>query len=158
MTGGLTLGASGTTAHLLMELGGVTAGSGYDQVSVLAGSTLNLTNVNLDGSLINGYTPAVKGLPLVLNGSLYFLVIGAAGHTGAFANQQAADANSNGFNTITIGGAEFAISYTGNAGSSTFTGGNDVALMAIPEPCTGVMLLGGFGMFALLRGIGRRSG
>jgi len=89
---------------------------------------------------------------LVFDGSKFFLVIGASSVTGTFANQQAADGNSNGFNTITIGGAEFAISYTGNVGTNTFSGaGNDVVLMAIPEPNTWMMVLGGLGMFAMLR-------
>ena len=43
-TGALTLGATGTTAHLAMEIGGVTSGTGYDEIAVRAGSALNLTS------------------------------------------------------------------------------------------------------------------
>ena len=55
--------------------------------------------------------------------------------------------------TYTLGGQQFQISYFGNQTSpsvGTFTGGNDVVLMAIPEPNISA-LLGGFGMLALLR-------
>ena len=43
----------------------------------------------------------------------------------------------------------FKIGYSGDTGSNSFTGGNDVVLMAVPEP--GAALLGGLGMLALLR-------
>ncbi len=49
-----------------------------------------------------------------------------------------------------MGGQEFAISYqadvTANGGLGSFTGGHDVALMAIPEPNSLAMLAGSFGL------------
>ena len=153
VNGDLNLGTNATAgrAHLSMELGGTTAGTEYDQVT-LAGSTLNLNNVNLDLSLINFFTPAEatynSGTNLMnLDGEVFYLVIGAGAINGTFANQQGADSNVPGFNTITIGGHEFAISYTASSISNTFSGaGNDIALMAIPEPSTWALLLGGLGV------------
>jgi hypothetical protein len=150
-TGALALGSStGTKASLKMELGGTTAGTGYDQISTGA-TTLNLTNVNLAGSLINSFTPTnatfnTETNQFNLDGSTFYLIIGASGVNGTFANQDAADPNLSGFNTITFGGQEFAISYSASAGANTFTGGNDVALMAIPEPSTWAMLAAGLGV------------
>jgi MYXO-CTERM domain-containing protein len=52
--------------------------------------------------------------------------------------------------TFTGGGFDWQISYLANSGGSpTFTGGNDIALMVVPEP--GAALLGGLGMLVLLR-------
>jgi autotransporter-associated beta strand protein len=44
---------------------------------------------------------------------------------------------------------DWQISYTANSSSNSFTGGNDIALMAIPEPRAA--LLGGLGLLMLLR-------
>lgn len=44
---------------------------------------------------------------------------------------------------------QYQITYTADYGSTSFTGGNDVALMVIPEPS--VALLGALGCLALLR-------
>ncbi len=53
--------------------------------------------------------------------------------------------------TYTLGGQQFQISYFGNyeAAIPTFSGGNDVVLMAVPEP--GAALIGGMGVLLLLR-------
>src|SRR5205823_5770783 len=92
-TGALTLG-DGSVAHLSMKIGGTTAGTDHDQVSIAGSSTLTLTNVNLDGSLINAYTPTSATFDtgsnsLNLNGSIFYLVIGAGNTQGGgvhFAN------------------------------------------------------------------------
>ena len=43
------------------------------------------------------------------------------------------------------GGQDFIVSYFADSGTAAFTGGNDVALMAVPEPGSAVLLLGGLG-------------
>ena len=48
-----------------------------------------------------------------------------------------------------VDGQQFEVSYFGDTTANTFTGGNDVVLMAIPEPRTA--LLGALGVLALLR-------
>ena len=58
--------------------------------------------------------------------------------------------------TIQIGSDWFALSTTADSVGGTFTGGNDVALYAIPEPGTWAMLLGGFGMLVIGRRMLRR--
>src|SRR5205823_14005482 len=92
-TGSLGLGG-GTVAHLSMKIGGTIAGTNYDQVSIAGSSTLTLTNAQLDGSLINGYTPTSATFDngaqqLNLDGTIFYLVIGAGNTQGAgvhFAN------------------------------------------------------------------------
>ena len=60
-----------------MELGGTATGQ-YDQIAVTTGSTLNLNDVTLQGSLVNGYTPATN--------DLLFLIINAGSVSGTFAD------------------------------------------------------------------------
>jgi len=149
--GALDLGTTGTTgkAHLAIELGGTTAGSTYDQVAITAAAGVSLNNVQLDLSLINGFGAIISndtntGL---FNGDTFYIVIGANAHSGTFANAAAPDAFSNGYSTIfAVGGQEFAINYNAVSGSGfSSTGGNDIALMAIPEPGSAVSFLGGLG-------------
>ena len=162
VNGNVTLGTAGSAgkAHLSMEIGGTTAGIWYDQLSMLPGSTLNLANVNLEGSLINGFRPATATGPVTLDGDMFFLVIGADAGTTRFANEQAARIYSGGFSTISFSNQEFAISYSANFNGgigSSFTGGHDIALMALPEPGTPAMLIGGCGMLAFMNRLRRRK-
>ena len=86
-----------------------------------------------------GYTP--------VNGALFFILandgLPSDTITGTFSNASIDGA------TYTLGGQDFQISYFGDSTGGTFTGGNDVVLMAVPEPRAA--LLGAFGMLALLR-------
>ena len=159
VNGNVTLGIAGSAgkAHLSMEIGGTTAGIWYDQLSILPGSTLNLANVNLDGSLINGFRPATATNQVTLDGNMFFLVIGADAGTTRFANEQAAKIYSGGFSTISFSNQEFAISYSANSSGGTFTGGHDIALMALPEPETPAILIGGIGMLAFMNRLRRRQ-
>ena len=131
--GMITTGNYIQNGTLSLELNGTVVGSGYDQVNV-AGT------VSLTGALAAtvGFTPA--------NGTLFFIVNNdnADAVTGNFAGlAQGAIVNFNGNN--------FQISYTANnIATPSFLGGNDVALMAVPEPNV-AMLVGGFGVLALLR-------
>ena len=58
----------------------------------------------------------------------------------------AADGVGNTIGDVFIGTQEFALSYTGDFGTNSTLGGNDIVLTAIPEPGTWGMILGGFGM------------
>jgi len=122
----LQLGAS-----LNIELNGVTAGTGYDQLNVTGTTTLAGLL-----SLTTGFTPT--------NGDLFFILLND--DTDAVNGTFAGLANNA---TLTSGGQEFQISYFGDSGTNSFTGGNDVVLMAVPEPRAAI--LGGLGILALLR-------
>ncbi|EDY17462.1 autotransporter-associated beta strand repeat protein [Chthoniobacter flavus Ellin428] len=177
-TGAVTLGTASTAgvAHLSIEVGGNQDGSGvgpgvlnttnsgslqYDRVAML-GSTLTLNNANLDISPVNSFTytdPSYNNSTQQFNldGHIFFLITGASNVAGTFGNQQGVDPNLPGFNTIYgTDGQEFAISYQASFSGGTFTGGNDVAIMAIPEPNSMAMLAGSLGMALGLQRFRRR--
>lgn len=127
-TGTLEL-QSGST--LGIEINGTTPGSGYDQLNLTGSATLaGLLSVSL------GFTPT--------NGNLFFILMNDS--TDAVNGTFSGLADGSEFN---VGDQEFKISYFGDSTTSAFTGGNDVVLMAIPEP--GAALLGGLGLMVLLR-------
>ena len=110
-------------------------GSNYDQLGVIgtidiaAGATLNLTALSA-GTWTNN--------------DIYFLI-----------NNDSTDAITGSFtgfaegSTITFDAQQFNVTYLANAATSSFTGGNDFALQAIPEPT--VTLLSSLGLLAMLR-------
>jgi autotransporter-associated beta strand protein len=108
--------------------------TGYDQISVTG--TVNITG----GSL----AAAFSGTGYVENNLLFILLnddIDAI--TGTYATY------AQGANVALYDGLFWNISYTADSVAGTFTGGNDIALMAVPEPRAA--LLGGLGLLALLR-------
>ena len=130
-TGNFTLAIG---ANLSMEINGTSApvaGSNYDQANVNG-------SVSLGGNLtltLSGSAPT--------NGNLYFLINndGAGAISSSFANVNSGSLSNN--TEFTLGGQRWFISYAANYNSgigSTFTGGNDVALYAVPEPATWALL------------------
>ncbi|MCB1132899.1 MAG: autotransporter-associated beta strand repeat-containing protein, partial [Verrucomicrobiae bacterium] len=101
---------------LSLELNGTTAGTLHDQVDVAGSITLN-------GLLVAtvGYTPAPSDLLFIL------LNDGTDDVTGTFTGLAQGD-------TVNLGGFDWMISYTADSVGGTFLGGNDIALMAVPEP------------------------
>jgi hypothetical protein len=81
------------------------------------------------------------------NGDMFFIIANdsADAIAGVFSN-----AATNG-STYTFGSQQFKISYFGNyeAPTKSFTGGNDVVLLVVPEPT--VALLGAVSALCLLR-------
>jgi hypothetical protein len=124
MAGSLNIEVIGTTAGL----------TGHDQVNVTG-------TVNLSGSLATDFTAGTY-----VNGDLLFILLNDSTDliNGTFAGlaQGALVAN--------YGGYDWSISYTADSTGNTFTGGNDIALMAVPEPSIAA-LLGSFGALALFR-------
>ena len=108
------------------------AGTGYDQVNVTG--SVNITGGSLSTSFSGSYSA----------NNLIFILLndGTDAITGTYSGlaQNAIVTSYGGFN--------WQISYTANSGTSSFTGGNDIALRAIPEPTA--PLLGGLGAVLLL--------
>jgi autotransporter-associated beta strand protein len=179
VTGNVTLGTTlgdASTAHLSLEIGGVQDGTGvgaggpnttnngalqYDRVAM--GGTLTLNSVTLDISLVNSYTftnPSWNNSTQQFNldGHIFFLITGATGVSGTFANDSGiVDQNVPGpYTTLNSNGQLFAISYDASFSAGTFSGGDDVAVMAIPEPNSMSMLAGSLGLALGLQRFRRR--
>jgi len=123
---------------LTMEINGIIAGTQHDQLNVNRVSGNG--SVSLSGALVtafsgNSYT----------NGNLLFILLNDESDaiTGTFSGLAQDSIVTN------YGGLDWKISYTADSTSNTFTGGNDVALMAIPEPHT--TLLGSLALLCILR-------
>jgi hypothetical protein len=144
--GALTLSDNST---LTIELGGLTPGDGagnYDQVN--AGSISLGSNVTLSLSL--GFTPNVA------TNTLYYIANRADG--APFANTFAglAEGATIDFGSGILGTITYQANWSGNPATSTFTGGNDVAI-AIPEPGSVASLIGGLAVLLGVRRSRRRS-
>jgi hypothetical protein len=118
------------------EIGGLTAGTGHDQINVTG--TVNITGGSL-ATLFSGSYGANDLIFILLNDSSDLI-------TGTYAGfAQGAVVSS-------YGGLDWQISYTANntgPGTGTFLGGNDIVLMAVPEPSAA--LLGALGALLLFR-------
>ena len=150
VTGILRLDSASTFSA---SLGGTGAGH-YSQLSA-TGIDLNPdsgTGASLQLSLVNGYVPA-QGDFFVIGLNNSSVLNGVFGNTGTdssplfFGGAQ--------FTSISVNGYEFAVSY--NSTATTFFnggvgGGNDIALLAVPEPNTAAILAAGLGTMA---GLGR---
>lgn len=149
-TGNFNLGSG---AHLSIEIGGTTAGTGYDEISVTGSVTISGA---LDASFVNGYTPthvASLSVPYVIGGAnttldKFFIIIndGADAVNGTFSNQVMSNTIFGTLPTITFGNQPFAISYTGDAATNSTIGGNDIVLTAIPEPNELTFFAGGIAL------------
>jgi fibronectin-binding autotransporter adhesin len=125
-----------------VELFGTTPGNDFDQLSVTGGVQIN-GQVALNVSL-GTFDPLdfVDVFPIILNdlsdpvqGTFYSLPNGA---------------------TFNVAGQDFIISYQDDASTPEFelTGGNDVSVMAVPEPGSSMLLIGGL---LTIVGLGRRK-
>jgi fibronectin-binding autotransporter adhesin len=123
-TGALSL--TGTASTIAMEIAGAGVGQ-YDQINVTGAVNLN-GNGKIEMSLLS-YTPGAS--------DIYFLVVndGVDAINGTLYGLNQGD-------TFNSGGYTWQVSYVGNSVTNSFTGGNDLALVAvIPEPGT-IGLLG----------------
>jgi autotransporter-associated beta strand protein len=129
-----------TGTRLQLELNSPVAGVGYDQVGVFGALNLEQTILSLGGTYV---VPSGPG------GDLFFVVVngGFSPIGGTFSGFPEGSA------VTSSNGQKFILTYTANAEALSFTGGNDVALRAIPEPATGALLIGSSG---LLLGMRRR--
>lgn len=116
------------------EIDGLTPGTQHDQIDV--NGTVDITG----GSLTTLFTGTYA-----LNDMIFILLNdGTDAITGTFTGV------AQGAVVTTYGGFDWKISYVAASAGGTFLGGNDIALMAVPEP-NAAALLGGLGMLALLR-------
>jgi autotransporter-associated beta strand protein len=118
----------------------ITSLSSYDRVNVTGSVSLGGGTLNVGGSLLANY------------GDLFFLIANddVDAVFGTF------DGLTEGSTFFAASGQEYKISYTADLAVSSSLNfgsavGNDVALMAVPEPATSTVLLGGFGMLLGLR-------
>jgi len=127
---------SGTLA---LEINGLSAGSLHDQVVIDRSAGDGAVALSGDLSVLfgSGYVPA--------NGDLIFVLLndGTDAITGTFSGLAQNDI------VASHGGYDWRISYSADASGSSFLGGNDIALVAVPEP--EAALLGGLGLLALFR-------
>jgi fibronectin-binding autotransporter adhesin len=116
------------------EITGLTAGTEHDQINVTG--SVDITGGSLT-ALFTAGTYAANDLIFIL------LNDGVDAITGTYSGF------AQGATVIEYDGFDWKISYTANSTTNSFTGGNDIALMAIPEPKAA--LLGGLGLLLLLR-------
>ncbi len=129
------------TSHLSLDLAGNIAGTGYDRLVVNSG-VITLAG-DLAGSTLT-FTPSVA--------DIFYIIV----HNGAGATTGTLGGAPEG-GSVFIGAQQFQISYTSDFGGAGYTVnglGNDVALRAIPEPCSAALLLGAGSLLGLRR---RRS-
>jgi hypothetical protein len=116
------------------EITGLTAGTEHDQINVTG--LVDITGGSLT-ALFTAGTYAANDLIFIL------LNDGVDAITGTYSGF------AQGATVIEYDGFDWKISYTANSTTNSFTGGIDIALMAIPEPKAA--LLGGLGLLLLLR-------
>ncbi|MCW1926648.1 autotransporter-associated beta strand repeat-containing protein [Luteolibacter arcticus] len=123
VTGSLATGSVTMEAGSIFQLAAntATAGSGYDQLNAVG-------SVSLAGALeiVVNFTPLDTQRLFILTND------GTDAISGTFTGL----ANDSVFD---IGGQDYKISYFANSASNSMTGGNDIALQAVPEPAA-VML------------------
>jgi len=140
-TGGVSI-AAGSTFKLDLQAPstGLSDNGVNDKLNVTGAITLTGTS-NIVLTLTGGYTPT--------GGDLFFIAL-----------NDGVDAIAGGgtFTVADVGGFSWTLTTTANAATGAFTGGNDIAIMAVPEPNSLAMLMGSLGMALGLQRFRRRSG
>lgn len=123
----------GPNADLQMEIGGYVAGIDHDQLRVTGSLTIG---GELQPSLINGFLP--------FQNDTFFIMLndGVDPVVGAFAGLSEGAG-------ITFGDFPFTITYLANGDFGAV--GNDIALIAVPEPGSALLLLAGLGVLSRRR-------
>jgi len=150
LTTGALVFASGSST-LLLEIGRTTAGA--DVSSHVRASSIDLSaGGNLQLSLLNTDHP-------ITNGDLFFLIISGNPITGNFTSLNGTAASLIEGATLTLSGQEYEITYQASFSNQLFQfpGGQDVALLAIPEPSIGAILLAGVVLLGGFQRLRRRE-
>ncbi len=123
------------------EINGLSAGTQHDQINVVGSVTIT------GGSLSTLFSGSYAESDLIF----ILLNDGADAISGTFSGL------AQGSTVTSYGGYNWQISYSADsAGFGSFTGGNDIALMAVVIPEPGAALLGGIGLLMLLMRRSRR--
>lgn len=143
-------------AHLAIDIGGTTVGgnvsTGYDRVNVLGALSADISGGVLDLTTLGQ-------LSLAPDNELLFLVVnnGFDAASLPFSSVTLNTVTVADTSAIVIGGVQFKLVYdanydgtTGNYGGTAF-GGNDIALLAVPEPQTWAIIMSGGGILVLLQ-------
>lgn len=151
INGALNMSSIGT---LRVELGGAFPGNGptfYDQVNMTSPTAaINTTFAHVVVSLVNGFRPQPTDVFYILTRA----------DSAAFGGPQPFDARPEGA-TISLGGGftgkvTYKANWTGSQATSTFTGGNDMAIITVvPEPTGATLLI--LGVLATLVGNSPRA-
>jgi len=137
-TGAFTMSAGST---LSLQINAPTPSLGYDQVSLRGAADITGATLSLSGTYLS-QAGASDLFFILLNDD----VDGTIGTFGGLAE---------GSQIQSASGQRFRITYAADSITNSFTGGNDVALMAVPEPASAFMILAAGGL--LLAGRPRRG-
>ncbi len=161
-----TLAGTGTTGAVTVNSGGTLAPGlspgqlNTTDISLTLGSTLalevdaigagNYDVLNVTGTVALSGSLSLSGAYLTtptVSNDLFFAIIndGVDAITGTFAGVP------DGAHVFATSGQDFLASYFGDSVGGTTTGGNDFVLIAVPEPGSATLLLGGLAML-----VGRR--
>jgi autotransporter-associated beta strand protein len=135
-SGAFSLASGGTFAvSLFGDAGTPVAGTNYTQLSTTGAVSLaGNFSLTLDGGYVHN------------DGALFFILENDV--SDAIVGTFAGLANNA---IVTIGGNDFQIGYFGDSTTNSFTGSNDVVLMAVPEPSVPLLGALALGVFAARR-------
>lgn len=136
-------------SQMTLDIRGTIAGTNADEVITTADSGLTLggkLTLEIDASYTAGHSDALFLIRNQGNGltSTYFSGLTITNSSGS-TNYTGSEGT-----LLNIAGQEFALTYAGGDG-------NDVALLAVPEPSTWAMILGGMGMLLGIQRLRRQA-
>jgi autotransporter-associated beta strand protein len=142
------------SAHLTIQIGGTIAGGngidGYDRINILSPTT----SASVSGGVLDLSDMSINVLP---TDALLFILVnnGSGASSAAFGGVTLDGSPVPNLNNIVIGGQQFALVYNAHFDGVSglyggfAVGGNDVALVAVPEPTSAAALWGGITLLAL---------
>ena len=147
------LNFTAASATLSLEIGRTNAGATLagDSSSHVIATSVALANPNLELSLLVG-----TGHSIIEN-DVFYLVLSGTPVTGVFGSLNGITTTLSEGSVFTLGSQDFQITYGANSAGNSFTGGNDIAVIAVPEPGTWAMLAGGFCVLMFVQRIRRKS-